>query len=102
MKKLSSKQSERNKILERIKKTKPNQCIFCRTSCSPYVALCHLFPKGIYGQYYTEVQNVWKGHDTCHRLFDDGTDEYRAGFSHIVEIVRGYATEQEIYRHFGL
>lgn len=102
MKKVSAKQAQRNAILAKIKKTKPDVCIFCQTSCSPYDGLCHLLPKSIYGQYYLELLNLWKGHTECHARYDNGSQEYRLKFPHIISLVRSFASRGEIYRYFGI
>lgn len=63
--------------------------------------LMHIFPKSIYSQYYTEDKNLWIGHRKCHERFDSDT-EFRRKQTHIIEIARTFATEQEINQHFKL
>ena len=101
MRKVSTKQAAKNREVARIKATKPDTCIFCNGYCKHGDAI-HIMPKSVYPQYYTEPNNIWKGHRECHTLFDDGTKEYRATFTHIVELVRGFATKEEIYQYFNV
>lgn len=63
--------------------------------------LMHIFPKSIYPQYYTEDSNLWIGHRQCHERFDSDP-EFRGKQTHIIEIARTFATEQEINQHFRL
>jgi hypothetical protein len=101
MRKVSTKQAARNREVARIKATKPDTCIFCKGYCKHGDGV-HLMNKNIFQQYYTEPANIWKGHRECHTKFDDGTKEYRATFAHIVEIVRSFATKEEVYQYFGI
>ena len=102
MKQVSAKQARRNAELSRIKAEKPNTCIFCQLPCMQTDALCHLLPKSVYPQYYTEPKNLWKGHFACHERYDNGTKEYLATLKHIVALVLRFANECEIHRYFGI
>jgi hypothetical protein len=101
MKKVSTKQAAKNREVALIKATKPDICVFCGVFCGN-ADLAHLLPKSVFPQYYTEERNLWKAHRFCHTKFDDGTKEYRATFTHIVEIVRSFATKGEVYQYFGI
>ena len=100
MKKVSDKQRKRNAEIARIKQNKPKTCIVCMGVCLDG-DLMHIFPKSIYKQYYTTDSNLWIGHRQCHERFDSDP-EFRRKQTHIIEIARTFATEQEINRHFRL
>lgn len=100
MKRISTRQAQRNAALAKIKKTKPPICLIC----GRFVGnedLMHIFPKSIYPQYYTEPLNVWIAHRSCHNKFDDSKD-FRSYQGHIVNIAKQFATKEELYQYFNL
>jgi hypothetical protein len=99
MKQVSDKQDKKNREVARIKKTKPDFCAVCRQPCIGGDGM-HLMNKQVFPQYYTEPLNIWKAHRECHRRYDDDR-AFRSKQKHIITIVRGFATEQEINRYFG-
>jgi len=99
MRKVSDKQQQISRELARIKDTLPKVCKICG---GLGFDLAHVLPRSTFPEYVTEPKNLMILCRTCHILYDDGSKDYRSGFSHIVEIVRGYATKEEIFRHFGL
>lgn len=44
-------------------------------------------------------QNIWRGHRECHTRYDDDK-QFRSKQKHIIDIVRKFATEQEINRYY--
>ena len=99
MKKVSTKQAQKNRELARINAQKPDFCIVCGMPIYRESDLMHLLPKSIYGKYYTEPMNLWKAHRGCHRLYDDHK-LFRMQQKHIIDIVRTFASEQEINQYF--
>ena len=96
MKKVSTKQAQKNRELARIKAQKPDTCVLCGRYAND---LAHLLPKSIYGKYYTEPMNLWKAHRGCHRLYDDHK-LFRMQQKHIIDIVRTFASELEVNQYF--
>ena len=98
MKKVSQKQAQKNRELARIKAEKPKTCIVCGRYAND---LAHLFPRSTHPQYYTDERNLVIMCRQCHERFDSDP-EFRRKQTHIIEIARTFATEQEINRHFRL
>jgi hypothetical protein len=99
MRQVSKSQAAKNREVARIKKTKPDVCIFCGLPIRGQSDLIHILPKSTHPQYYTEPLNLWKAHRHCHQFFDD-SKQYRQGQTHIIEIAKQYATKEEINRYF--
>ena len=100
MKQVSDKQRRLNAEVTKIKKAKPKICIVCGRNCDPGDAM-HLLNKNIFGKYYTEPKNIWRGHRECHMIFDD-SKAFRSEQTEIIKIVREYATDCEVYQYFGV
>ncbi len=68
MKKVSKRQSSRNRELDKIRKELPTRCEICGRPASD---LMHLLPRSEYPEYYTERWNIIAGCRDCHSKFDD-------------------------------
>ena len=68
IKNISSKQSLRNRTLASIKKLQPKTCVICGR---PADDLCHLLPKSVWPEWYTESLNLVIMCRSCHQQHDD-------------------------------
>lgn len=71
MKKISTKQAKRNRIISEYKKLHVMQCVICGRSASE---MAHLLPKSIFPEYYTEPDNLVILCRECHQMHDDNCD----------------------------
>lgn len=100
MKKISKSQAAKNRLVSKAKAGKPRFCIVCGLPCENGDGM-HLMNKQIFPQYYTEPLNIWPGHRTCHNHFDNDKT-YRGTCDKIINIVRQFATPEEISQYFGV
>jgi 5-methylcytosine-specific restriction endonuclease McrA len=68
MKQISDKQAKRNRFLAEYKKLHPPYCVLCGR---PANDLCHLLPKSIWPEWYTEPLNLVIMCRECHCVHDD-------------------------------
>jgi len=98
MKKVSTKQAKKNYLVHKAKNEKDKICVICNQYCENGDPV-HLMNKNIYPQYYTEPANIHRGHRECHTKYDDNK-AFRMQQKQIIEIVRTFASEQEINQYF--
>ena len=98
MKQISKKQNQKNSLVKKARDSKEHICIICKRYCENGDAV-HLLPRSTFPQYYTEPLNVWRGHRECHARYDDNK-AFRSSLTHIIDIVRKFASEQDINRYF--
>lgn len=97
MKQISKKQSQINRGLARIKSQLPRVCKICG---GLGFDLCHLLPRSLHPEYVTEHRNLVMMCRTCHKLHDDDKS-FRSEQAGLIEQVRTFAKETEIYRYYS-
>ena len=97
MRKVSSKQSIRNREVARIKASLPNFCFLCDQRP---VDAAHLLPKSEYPEHYTKEWNIVPICRTCHEMYDSDR-KFRREQNKLVEIVKEH-DELAANRYFGL
>lgn len=68
MRRVSNKQAAKNREIAKIKSRLPKICAICGRHATDY---CHILPKSIWMEHYTNPLNGFMGCRTCHQLFDD-------------------------------
>ena len=71
MKNKSDKQKKKDRILSEYKKLQPKQCVIC---LRPANDLCHLLPKSVWPEHYTEPDNLVIMCRDCHSQHDDNIE----------------------------
>ena len=97
MRKVSSKQSIRNREVAKIKANLPDFCCLCGQTP---VDAAHLLPKSEYPEHYTKEWNIVPLCRTCHDRYD-GDRELRRDQKELVEIVKEH-DPLAANRYFGL
>jgi 5-methylcytosine-specific restriction endonuclease McrA len=69
--KISKKQAEKNKRLEKIKEKLPKVCVICGNTGND---LAHLLNKQLFPEYYTKTQNLVILCRDCHVLYDNNVE----------------------------
>ena len=97
MKKVSSKQTIRNREVARIKARLPNFCFLCGQRP---VDAAHLLPKSEYPEHYTKEWNIVPLCRSCHDRYD-GNREFRRKQKKLVDLVKEH-DPLAANRYFGL
>lgn len=86
MRKVSKKQSMRNRELVRLKNQLPRVCVLCGR---PANDLAHLLPRSLYPEYYTMDWNLVIMCRDCHGRYDNDR-RFRSGCKELVERVMAH------------
>ena len=97
MRKVSNKQSIRNREVAKIKASLPNFCCLCGQRP---VDAAHLLPKSEYPEHYTKEWNIVPLCRTCHDRYDSDR-EFRREQKELVDIVKEH-DHLAANRYFGL
>lgn len=97
IKKVSSKQSKKNKEVAKIKASLPPYCEICYgKGCDP----AHLLPRSLYPEYYILPMNFANLCREHHDLYDNNI-EFRKKQTHLIERVKKF-DEQAAIKYFQL
>lgn len=93
----SKKQAQKDRVLGEIKKNLPPYCEICGKHTN--LDLCHILPKSVWPEHYTNPLNLCGFCRECHRKFDDSIN-FRTLQEKLYDRVKSF-DERAAYRYFG-
>ncbi|HQG58651.1 MAG TPA: hypothetical protein PLM44_02335 [bacterium] len=100
MKNISDKQAKKNAKLTKIKKDMDKTCYFCGKEGND---LCHILPKSLFPQYYTQEWNLIILCRKHYKLFDDNI-EFRKMFDSLYRSIIKKVNKEDyglVQKYFG-
>lgn len=97
MKQISTKQTQRNREIAKIKENLPSYCVICG---KPAVDAAHLVPKSMYPEHYTNPLNIVGLCRECHNRYDNDLS-FRRKQKRLIERVKSF-DECAANRYFRL
>ena len=98
MRKKSSKQAKKDREVGEIKKSLPPYCEICGKYTNG--DLCHILPKSVWPEHYTNPLNLIRMCRECHNNFDSSIN-FRKLQTKLYERVKSF-DERGAFRYFGI